>query len=464
MIIKHRSRKYYISRQPTQAEAHSQLPAFHISPATPVGHEIDVEAMLARAQNLQPDLAIVMQSDLQCSMCSSTSSNHCTTCQSSSYCSKTCQKADWPVHKLICRAPILLHAYAEHPSYPSYDAVLFPEKEQRPRFITFTAKHPYSNVYSYGDDGYGYGQDKQPHPGVQILHSHPERTVTITGNVLRSRSRTDTKIELYYNDTHPAYGTGINQSIVAVTTGGMLRRWRGSVLAVKFQIPVCDPLRYADMNPVDFRDVVDLLCTFPVMDINDMTNIAAALSPNAEVPAVRINSPGDQALGRPKFEEIKIRADSVACSAPIASISQLIESPLRVTRCVAPYAPEYDNSTHDIANPAATYLNLGADPANGWGFVGFDWVDPAGSVIVVRENGVKLSPQHLEAMCHWCQFVLKPLFDDSLLMGLQPKNPIQKTEVLARITRKEFENFYVGYDAWKGGVDASWKKSQFPFC
>lgn len=403
-----------------------------------------------------------MQCGPQCSMCSSTSTHHCATCKSSRYCSKTCQKADWAVHKLICREPIP-HS-PEHPEYPSYNAVLFPEKEQSPCFVIFTGRHSLVvSRYPCDKDEY-YGLVDQPHPAVQILHSHPERTLTIKANVPRSRTRSDTKIELYYNERHPAYGTGINQSIVAVTNGRMLQSWRGSVLAVKCQVPVGNPPQYSDMNTVDFRDVVDLLCTSPLADINDMTKIAAALAPNAEVPAVRINSPGDQVLGRPKFEAIKIRADNTARSAPITSISKLIEFPLRVIRCSAPFTPEYDNPTHDIANPAAMYLNLGADPAKEWGFVGFEWIDPAGSVIVVRDNGEELSPQHLEAMCHWCQFVLKPLFDDSLLMGLQPENPMQKTEVLARITRKEFENFYVGYDAWKGGFDTSWKKSQFPFC
>lgn len=398
--------------------------------------------------------AETIQSNVQCSMCSSPTSKYCPTCKGISYCSKTCEKADLRLHRLICGSgvPVSTIHYSGGWHNPAYYAVIFPADGEAPRFHRFEGKR-YSNNPTH------YSVDHSLRTAQRFLGCEPGCTLSITGNVLRLRSPSTTTIELYYNDKSPT-NKALNRSIVATTNSHTAKHWYGSLLALKINT---SSNMYLDMNMTDIRDIVDLLCTYPATNISDIINISATASPKLEVFAIRINSSGDQSLGRPMFEPIKIRADDGACRAPLTSISQLIDFPLRVIRCSAPYSPEYDKHDHDITNTAATYLNLGAGPAD-WGFVGLDWVDPAGSVIVVREKGGYLSPQHLEAMCHWCEFVLKPLFDDSLSMGLHPDSPIEKSAVLARLTRREFEDFYVGYDAWKGRIDSSWKRSQWPFC
>lgn len=289
------------------------------------------------------------------------------------------------------------------------------------------------------------------------------RVLDIRGNVLRSRPGVNHRIELFYNDKIPADGSGLNRSILNATNGRLEQNWYGPLLAVKVLNPDSGP-QYGNMTMVDYRDVIDLLSTFPAVNISDMTSVPAAASPKTDVPAVRVNCPGDQVLGRPKFEAIMICIDDPACLAPVTSISRLIGFPLRVVRCSPPFAASYSEPTHDISNPAATFLHIGVDPEKGWGFVGLDWLDPAGSVIAVREGGEMLNPQHVEALCHWCLFVLKPLFEDSRGRGRNPSAPLGKEEVLARVTRRDFENFYIGFDEWKGSVDPSWKKGVWPFC
>lgn len=412
-----------------------------------------------------------MQSGLRCSMCTSTTSLFCTTCNAITYCSKTCEKADWALHKLICKVP--------SPSTQSiyYNGILFREKDQAPEFVTFGGSYQ-SSRYDDDEEGEGYydyssySRYSEYHPARQLLRFvQPAGTLTITGNALRLRSRSNHSIEIYYNDKTPSDGSRLNYSILAATSGRTMQSWHGPLLAVKVETPVSQapnerprPPLYLDMDLLDLRDVVDLLSTFPAVDINDMTSTCSAASPKQEIPAVRINSPGDQALGRPKFEMLKVRSDDPACLAPVTSISRLIDLPIRVIRVAPPFPPEYDDPAHDTSNPAATNLHIGVDPAKGWGFVGLDWVDPPGSVIVVREGGETLPVQHLEALCHWCQFVLKPLFENSLGMGKHQGPPVEKAEVLARVTRREFVDFYVGFNEWKGGVDPTWKKAQWPFC
>lgn len=45
------------------------------------------------------------QADLDslCAMCNTPTTNTCSTCKGTHYCSKICQKSDWPLHKLCCK-------------------------------------------------------------------------------------------------------------------------------------------------------------------------------------------------------------------------------------------------------------------------------------------------------------------------------------------------------------------------
>lgn len=393
-------------------------------------------------------------------MCNSPTSQKCSNCEGITYCSKTCEKADLHVHKLICKKPVPI-SYRGNVYWPINIAVDFPEA-QTPCFREFRSRN-YDNYRGYPfEDGYEDYNDGRYDPAQQLLGSKLVPTFTITGNVLRSRSRSGNQLELYYLQKPATGGTALNRSIASVTAGRATHPWRGPAIAVKVATPVDSPPQYLDMDMLDLRDVIDQLCAFPAVNISDPTTTPSAAK--VEVSAVRINCPGDQALGRPKFEAINILASHSACSAPITGISQLVQFPLRVMRYSAAYTLQSDSVPGILENPDATFLNMGVDPAGAWGFVGLTWVDPAATVIVVRADGAPLDPQHVEAMCHWCLFVLKPLFDDSRAMGLHPEMPVGRDLVLARITKCEFERFYVGYDEWKGSSHRGWKKALWPFC
>lgn len=365
----------------------------------------------------------------------------------------------------MCKKPVR-GPYRGDVYWPINTAVIFPETVEAPYFSEFRSRnYPEFRTYRYGDDdGDGDYHGTRYDPIKQLHGSKLECTFTITGNGLRTRTRSGNQIELYYLEKPLTDVTGPNRSIANATGGRTAQCWRGPAIAVKVVTPVTSPPQYLSMNLLDLRDVLDQLCAFPAVNISDMANPPWAAAPKVEVTAVRINSPGDQSLGRPKFEMVNIRGDDRACSAPITAISQLVQLPLRVSRCCTPYDRQYEVGPRTLNNPDATFLNMGVDPAGSWGFVGLDWIDPAGTVIVVRADGAPLSPQHLEAMCHWCLFVLKPLFDDSRAMGLHPEKPMDKDLVLARITKSEFERFYVGFDEWQGSVNDSWTKAQWPFC
>lgn len=82
----------------------------------------------------------IMEADIPCGMCSSKASKCCDACKAMSYCSIICVKADWPVHILLCTSnphPDLRLAQGDRTHY----GILFPEKEQAPRFVGFRGWH-----------------------------------------------------------------------------------------------------------------------------------------------------------------------------------------------------------------------------------------------------------------------------------------------------------------------------------
>ncbi|KAI4945114.1 hypothetical protein J4E91_008091 [Alternaria rosae] len=82
-----------------------------------------------------------------CALCLDEGKLRCVACNGIQYCSKQCQKADWKVHKLICKS------FSEHmnncPSQKQYSIIVFPKDEEAPRFEwtlfepgTYNAKIP----------------------------------------------------------------------------------------------------------------------------------------------------------------------------------------------------------------------------------------------------------------------------------------------------------------------------------
>jgi len=70
-------------------------------------HKPNCQTLLAKPEISNHDAEIRKQPEVKpkCSYCGSASENlkHCTRCKRVSYCSRSCQKSDWPTHKNICQ-------------------------------------------------------------------------------------------------------------------------------------------------------------------------------------------------------------------------------------------------------------------------------------------------------------------------------------------------------------------------
>lgn len=45
----------------------------------------------------------------------------------------------------------------------------------------------------------------------------------------------------------------------------------------------------------------------------------------------------------------------------------------------------------------------------GWGWASQQWQNNVGSTIVVRQDGKPLLPRHVEALCNYCRYEIRPL-------------------------------------------------------
>jgi hypothetical protein len=73
-----------------------------------------------------------------CTFCTDAASNVCNGCKNIRYCSASCQTADWPIHKLVCKK---FKDFAESPTLRNIRTVFFPEDAPRPRFVWLRLKH-----------------------------------------------------------------------------------------------------------------------------------------------------------------------------------------------------------------------------------------------------------------------------------------------------------------------------------
>jgi hypothetical protein len=76
--------------------------------------------------------------DSLCTMCDKQGANACSSCHSIRYCSKLCQKTDWPLHKLLCKT---YQDFDDKERPKSHDncvykrGIHFPEHDETPRFV-----------------------------------------------------------------------------------------------------------------------------------------------------------------------------------------------------------------------------------------------------------------------------------------------------------------------------------------
>ncbi len=377
-----------------------------------------------------------------CIICNESSSRFCGRCKSARYCSRACQHADWPTHKLLCAA-FSNFDVARRPSKDHLRAILFPADKEKPEVIWLHCE------WRNDDDDHPFQfADTEPILGADAFGSE----FIVQYNTVLKR-KISNAIRVCYRDAFLIDGSRRNKSFatIAATQPGEYHDWRGPIITYGREGPDLEEPACRDLDMNDFRHITDHLLTYG-REPAPATQQAAV----EKIKGVMINCLGDQkVLNKPKFEAVEIPSvDPIFSSSghDVSDIARRIGLPIFTRRC--PPDPKWAKDEKSklfkgmspLNNQDATFLHLCCDPEAehnlrtgiwGWGWVSEQWQYGAGSVLVVREDRKPLFPLHAEALCRYCRNEIRPLFAHS--MGeYAPEKPMEKDAVVAMICRPTF--------------------------
>ena len=283
----------------------------------------------------------------------------------------------------------------------------------------------------------------------------------IKHNPLRDRDLTNT-LQVLCRDAFLIDGSSVNKSVVQATQGAMVHDWRGPILAMKKEGLSIDPRFYLDIDMRDYRDIVDYFISygadFPMEDGNVRGGNKNQYKKGGNVRGVKINCKGDQ-LKFPKFAAVDVPAGHPVFLYPIAPISKLVGMPLHT------WQYPLDSACQDNPeNVPATFLHLNTDESSGdwWGWAPMKWQNNVGNVLVVRNDNQDVSVQQVEALCHFCEFKMQPLFANVTGGGFVQ---MSRAEVLGYLTPEGFKEYFAEMRVRKmdeEGESGGWETASAP--
>ena len=87
-----------------------------------------------------------------------------------------------------------------------------------------------------------------------------------------------------------------------------------------------------------------------------------------------------------------------------------------------------------------------------------------GSKLVMRKDGINLIPQHLEALCHFCLYVLQVTYGDTGRLSSHPRKCERQKRMFKRMaTKRGFGEFWEEYRDGRALHDERWMKLPSPY-
>lgn len=380
-----------------------------------------------------------------CIICDKPNALRCKRCRSASYCSKLCQRGDYPTHKLLC-ASFSNFDLTKRPSDEHLRAILFPVDKKRPQFIWLHCKWE-------DDDECPGGRWQCPNHKPFVNNGH---SVNVRYNDVLARPLSDL-VCLCYSDTALIDGSARNSSVVTTIGTRPVPHfdWHGPMVASGLVGSSFDPLTCRDIDMNDFRHLADYFVSYG----SNRTSISAVPPAAPTVKGVRINCLGDQKLfNRSPFEAVELPRTTPSPFIPSlyehSDIAKRIGLPI-LTQRLFPHPNWANRDTKEdelfgtwspYNNQDATFLHLCIDPKVqcnfskgilGWGWAPDQWQHDVGSVVVIREDRKPLLPSHVEALCRYCRYDARDWVAHS--MGeYAPDESMSKDLVLSMICRPTF--------------------------
>ncbi|KAJ7797182.1 hypothetical protein B0H14DRAFT_3548690 [Mycena olivaceomarginata] len=169
-----------------------------------------------------------------CFVCGQPTSQWCSRCHNTFYCSPEHLRVDWPQHREQCR-PSPATTYGSNmiatpppaePEYISVSAILFLADEDRPRIITVKCCPPHRPSYGLC-----------PVPLLQPYFDASPESIALTQGLNGEPLRFP--LHVFYSPIALTKGSPINRSIYHITSGAASKPWYGNVVAFKFSGSRC---------------------------------------------------------------------------------------------------------------------------------------------------------------------------------------------------------------------------------
>lgn len=156
-----------------------------------------------------PPLAVTLHTHPPCLLCKNHAMSHCEGCKNAIYCSEACQKADWPLHKMVCRS---FQEFQTRPTPRHTRALLFLANGTSPRFVWIELK---------GDSFYSFCPEEYT--------GHNCRTL-FTDMYGRFDRHLGYNMHAWYNDNFMGDGSPANKPLMKCFGQYRARNMRGSFL------------------------------------------------------------------------------------------------------------------------------------------------------------------------------------------------------------------------------------------
>ena len=312
---------------------------------------------------------------------------------------------------------LLCSQYTTHKGRPylSYKrAILFPPHEAKPRFIWIERKT------EEDEDNPSRTWESslvKEHLGGKLggYDVFPTRKL-IQSNVLRARNRKDS-LGVVYCDTFGLDGSEPTKSVITVTHDPAAHMWKGPIVALKLQGLGMDLERYMDIDMHDYRDVVDYFISHGDGFVREREVLGVI--EGVKVRGVKINCKGNQrTCDAEAYTAVDVPKGYPIFYEPIAPISKLVGMPIHTRKCPANRLwrelwRDNHSDDSDENEPATKLHSVTHCSSDWWGCAPMQWQNTVGTVLVVRRDGQDVTTQQVEALSHFCQFKMSPLFENA---------------------------------------------------
>ncbi|KAK2758749.1 hypothetical protein FQN54_003439 [Arachnomyces sp. PD_36] len=347
----------------------------------------------------------------------------CTKCRSSAYCSVECQKADLRSHKILCSQ---IAKNSSRPAPKLRRAIRFDHQPYNPKIVW---------VFIHEEENAAGEKIETPHAAEYLggrIRAPDSRVVQY--NYRRKRAMKNSLTILFYGD-----------SVLPCETIGMVagrearHPWKGNIVVLRNRGNEVEPSHYEDITLEDFRHAMDHLVWYKEgASDNEEGEQTLAMR---KMQGVRINCLGDRYhFKREKYEAVDVPGEHPVFITDISPMSEIMGIPLQAMSY--PLNPKWKdtfvNGEGANDNQSATFMFLDTKPnSSWWGFAPPKWQNRVGSVVVVRHDGIPLTPEQAMCLCDFFQFEMNQYFEDSTGAGYQQRT---KEQVLGFLNRKRFEH------------------------